>query len=281
MLPTRRNLRFRLAPGSVADWHVQGPYVTQFANAMSISFPSGERFFIHAVRHYRDRITDPALQEAMTAFIGQEAMHSREHEDYNRLLDQAGLPAAQLDAFNARCLELVKRWLPAAAQLSVTIAQEHFTAIVSELMLTDARILQGADPRLLALWHWHALEEIEHKAVAFDVYEAVMGRNAAAYALRIGGLLATTAGFLGIVMLYQQVLLRAAPQRRSWRGLGQFIRFMTLSPALLPRLARLARPWLEYFDPGFHPWNHDNRELLVRMDAVLAQTDPVRLAVYG
>lgn len=269
MIPIRRNLHFKLKPENLGHWHAQGPYVTHFINAMSIFFPDGERYFIHTVRHYRDQITDPELQAAVTAFIGQEAMHGREHEDYNRLLAEAGLPARELEAQVARFLDLLKAKLPAAAQLSVTIAQEHFTAIMAQLVLTDRRLTAGAGSRLAALWRWHALEEIEHKAVAFDVYETVMGRGAKAYALRSASMLLTTVGFLGLVLYYQQQLLKADPQVRRGEGLGRFLDFMFGTPGLLPRLAL---PWFAYFRPGFHPWDHDNRDLLTQLNAVVALT---------
>jgi len=151
MIPTRRDLHFNLKPSSVRDWHAQGPYVTQFINAMSIFFPDGERYFIHTVRHYRNRITEPVLKEAVIAFIGQEAMHGREHEIYNRFLERAGLPAKKLEAHAARFLEWLKTTLPPVAQLSVTVAQEHFTAILAELVLTDPGLIDGADRPLTAL----------------------------------------------------------------------------------------------------------------------------------
>lgn len=274
MIPTRRDLHFRLKPSSVDNWHAQGPYVTQFINAMSITFPDGERYFIHTVRHYRDLITDPEMQKAVAAFIGQEAMHGREHEDYNRLLAENGLPAAELQEHVAKFFNLLKEKLPAAAQLSVTIAQEHFTAIIAQLVLTDPRMIAGADRHLSALWRWHALEETEHKAVAFDVYETVMGRGLKAYALRTGSMMLTTIGFMALVLYYQQQLLKADQQTRRWQGLGNFANFLFGTPGLLPRLAL---PWLAYFRPGFHPWDHDNRHLLTQMDALVAETQRYRL----
>jgi predicted metal-dependent hydrolase len=268
MIPTRRDLHFKLKPKSVRNWHAQGPYVTQFINAMSLFFPDGERFFIHTVRHYRDQITDPKLKEAVVAFIGQEAMHGREHEAYNRLLAKNGLPVEKIEKHVHWFLETLKARLPPSAQLSITIAQEHFTAIMAELVLTDPRMLAGADANLKALWHWHSLEETEHKAVAFDVYETAVGRDAKAYALRVGGYVLTTVGFLALVMYYQQQLLKAE-NTHSWRGLNQFRKFMFSSPGLLPRLAM---PWLTYLRPGFHPWDHDNVYLLEEMDALMDGT---------
>ena len=267
MIPTRRDLHFNLKPGSVSHWHAQGPYVTHFVNAMSIFFPDGERFFILTVRHYHDRITDPELKKAVSAFIGHEAMHGREHEEYNRLLDQAGLPAGELEHKVRGFLNLLVQWLPPAALLSVTIAQEHFTAILSEQVLTDPRLLAGADARLRAMWRWHALEETEHKAVAFDVYETAVGRNAGAYALRCASLVLTTLGFLSLVLYYQQRLLQADQRPHGWRDLRNYLKFMFVTPAMLPRLAL---PWLRYFRRDFHPWDHDNRHLLKEMVTLMA-----------
>lgn len=84
IMPIRRNLKFHVPDEKVLNWHSWGPTVTQFFNTLSLFFPEGERFFINSVRKYRDRIDDPELQEAVRAFIGQEAMHGREHEDYNQ-----------------------------------------------------------------------------------------------------------------------------------------------------------------------------------------------------
>lgn len=270
MIPTRRDLHFKLDASCIDNWHEQGPYVTQFANALSIFFPEGERFFIHTVRHYRDYIHEPELRKALTAFIGQEAMHGREHEAYNHLLDKIGLPARELEGRVKRFFQLLEKWLPPSAQLSITIAQEHFTAIVAEIVLTDPRILAGADDRLKSMWRWHALEETEHKGVAFDVYEAVMGRGITAYALRCSSLVLTTAGFLSLVFHYQSLLLKADPHPRNWRDLRAYAKFMLFSPAFLPRLTL---PWLRYLRPGFHPWEHDNHDLLEEMETLVSRTE--------
>lgn len=274
MLPTRRDLHFNLKPGSVSHWHAKGPYVTQFANAMSLFFPEGERFFIHTVRHYRDHIHDPELKKAVTAFIGQEAMHGREHDEHNRLLAKAGLPVDELEAQLRAFLNFLRAVLPPSAQLSITIAQEHFTAIMSEIVLTDPRILAGADERLQAMWRWHALEETEHKAVAFDVYETVVGRGVKAYALRNASLVLTTIGFLSLVFYCQMRLLKADKHPRTLRDLRQYLKFMLVAPALLPKLVR---PWLGYMRPGFHPWDQENQHLLGEIEHLVSSTKTFKL----
>ena len=268
MIPTRRDLDFQLPASSAGHWHEAGAVLTHFINAMSLTFPEGERFFIHSVRHFRDRITDPALRQAVTAFIGQEAMHGREHEAYNARLAEAGLPVQALEAAVARFFRLLENRLPPAAQLSITIAQEHYTAIVADLLLEHPELVAGAPPKLAALWKWHALEEIEHKAVAFDVYEMAMGRGAGAYALRAGSMLATTAGFFAMVLACQGAMIAADRRPGGRRGTRGFLRFLLDPRAGLVR--RLARPWADYFRPAFHPWQHDNRARLRDMDTVVA-----------
>ena len=101
MMPIRRDLRFVLSPERACDWHQEGSHVTHFFNALSLLFPAGERFFMDSVRNYRDRIDDPVLKKQVLGFIGQEAMHTREHIEYNDLLQNARLPAAR--QLTARC----------------------------------------------------------------------------------------------------------------------------------------------------------------------------------
>src|SRR5688572_6935255 len=168
-LPVKqRDIHFPIAGLQLRDWHPQGAHVSHIFNGESLFFPEGEQFFIDTVRHYRDRITDPKLKEDVRGFIGQEAMHGREHRSYNEALAAAGYPAAELERRAIKQLDRSRRMLRPRGQLAVTIALEHFTAILAEAMLSDDRVLAGVPPQMAALWRWHAIEETEHKAVAYD-----------------------------------------------------------------------------------------------------------------
>lgn len=280
MMPVRRDLRFNLPSNRVSDWHAQGPYVSHLLNTFSLFFPSGERFFIHSVRHYRDRIGDERLKKAVTAFIGQEAMHTREHEEMNRLLAAAGLPAERLERRASRLLEWVKARMPASVQLSATIALEHFTAMMAGQVLADARNFQGSEPHFLRLWTWHALEETEHKAVAYDVWARVIGRGPLAYLNRSAGLIAATVIFWALVAEFHWEMVRADRSlptglRARLRGYGGLLRYMFVRPGFL---RRIIPEWFDYFRPGFHPWDHDNASQLQRIDALLAELEQSRQA---
>ena len=172
-----RHPTFDLEEALAGDWNGGDPFRTAFFNAMSLSFPSGERFFIDSVRAFEPEIRDPALQESIRGFIGQEAVHRRIHQAYNETFCR--LRGYDLDQLEAPLLERIE-WsnenLSAHARLAVTVAYEHLTAILSAALLADrSEPLAGADPRVAELWRWHAVEETEHKAVAFDVYSSVGG----------------------------------------------------------------------------------------------------------
>ena len=265
MQPTRRDLDFRLAPDKAANWHLWGTHVTTFFNTLSLFFPVGERFFIHSVRHYRDRITDPELQKAVTGFIGQEAMHGREHDEYNAHVAAAGLPIQDMEAQVSRLLENLKSTVSPSFQLSATVALEHLTAILADHLLHEPRAIEGSDPNYRDLWLWHALEETEHKAVAFDVYRELIGEKPSGYALRVGGFVVANLIFWTLFSRYYVQNLRAQNQHRNWRGWLRVLNFSFGTPG---GLRRIVPDWLAYFRPGFHPWDHDNRDPLARLDEI-------------
>ncbi len=265
MHPVRRNLDFKLPADKAADWHPWGRHVTTFFNTLSLFFPVGERFFIHSVRHYRDRITDPALQEAVTGFIGQEAMHGREHDEYNAHVAGAGLPVLDQEAEVERLLEALKKDAPPALQLSATVALEHLTAILADGLLREPRLIEGSDERYRDLWLWHALEETEHKAVAFDVYRRMFGETPRAYAVRVSGFVVSNLIFWTLFARYYVRNLRAQNEHRNWRGWLRVLNFHWGTPG---GLRRVIPAWLAYFRPGFHPWDHDNRAHLKRIGAI-------------
>ncbi|MDB5988572.1 MAG: hypothetical protein JWR16_3625 [Nevskia sp.] len=276
MLPTRRDFRFHLPPSRVRNWHGRGAHVSHFFNALSIFFPVGERYFIASVRAHRNRVTDAGLNDEVGIFIGQEAMHGREHESYNRLIAQAGLPADKLERCVAKVLSLTQQATPPAWQLSSTIALEHFTAILADRLLRDDELLQGSVEEFRNLWLWHSIEETEHKGVAYDVWQQVMGRGAAAYAVRTGGMLVTAAAFVTLVTAFSAVLIENDPHLRDQRG-----GYRELLQFLLGRkgLVRASLPaWLAYFRPSFHPWQHDNRALLRKIKRIGPQARTTAMA---
>ena len=146
--------------------------VTLFLAMLSAGFPPGERFFVESVRRFRHQITDPELKAAVSGFIGQESIHGREHERLNEFLQERGINTRIPERAVKVGLRLLER-LPAKQQLACTTLMEHFTALLAEELLTDQEFTGEFDPEFLPMWQWHALEELEHKAVAYNVQELV------------------------------------------------------------------------------------------------------------
>jgi predicted metal-dependent hydrolase len=235
--------------------------------ALSSVFPDGEDYFVRSVRHYRDRITDHALKRQVAGFIGQESVHGREHRVFNERLAELGYPAKEYETVTRVGLRLRERLAPAKANLAATAALEHFTATLAELVLSSHEIREqlGADA-VRDLFVWHALEESEHKAVAFDVYKAVGGGER----LRVWTMNFFRYGFvLGMGLAVVLSLLR---DRKTYRRgvLRQSWERIKVSPIMDPALwARLK----DYNRPDFHPDDSDTTELVVTWRAKLFGED--------
>lgn len=252
-----RHMGFRFPSDLPRYWMNGDPFETHMMHALSLTFPDGEKAFIDSVRHYQDRITDPSLREDVRAFIGQEIQHSREHEALNTFIESLGLPVHEVYDFIRARIAQTDAEAPPIVKLAVTCALEHFTAILADAMLSQPEMLEGVDARVRPLWLWHAIEETEHKSVAFDVYQHVGGD----YRTRVVAMAYVTVEFISNQARFHRTLMKADGQMgnvRSWaRGMAKYWG---------PRgvYTRLAPAYLAYFRPDFHPWQHDNRALVER-----------------
>lgn len=259
----RRDVELALDPSAVPrDWYGADPYETSFLNALSMLFPEGERFFLESVKRFRKRIDDPELRAQIDGFIGQEAMHGREHRAFNEMLAAHGYPdSARIDALVRGILRLVRK-MSARSQLAVTCALEHFTAMLAEQVLETRAIRDAIDPAIRPLWVWHALEESEHKAVAYDVYRAVGG----GYLRRIALMIATSVVFVSVQGgLHARLMWSRKILWKPWRWL-RGLRRMWIWPA---NFTRLIPRYFTYYRPGFHPNDRDNTALVARWREVL------------
>jgi len=230
------------------------PMRSHIAAMLSAVFPEGEDFFVRSVRHYRDRIDDPQLAEQVKGFIGQEAVHGREHREFNDRLAELGYPTKAVDRAVKRGLALLARLSPAHHQLAVTAALEHYTATLAETLLRDdAARAEFVSDEARALFAWHALEETEHKAVAFDVYQHVCG----SHRVRVGTMWATHVTFLAVMIA--AVTVSVAKDPKAWPKLPRSILGLRTHPFFKRPLVERLR---DYDRRDFHPDDHDTRELL-------------------
>ena len=160
--------KYSAADGDIVMSHVLA--------VLSSVFPDGEDFFVRSVSAVRDRLSDPQLLDDVDGFIGQESMHGREHRAFNDRLAELGYPTPAIGAYVQVLTALRERIQGKRGNLGFTAALEHYTATLAETLLGDPQAReQIGHPAARYLLLWHALEEAEHKAVAFDVYRAVGG----------------------------------------------------------------------------------------------------------
>ncbi|MFA5122138.1 metal-dependent hydrolase [Zavarzinia sp.] len=257
---TPRNMRFAVEGRADGLWCGGDPVRTAFFDGMSIMFPEGEKFFIESVKENAADLTDPVLRAEVQNFAMQEGLHSREHHRYNDVVaKRTGAVVTRLEEGVKFRLDLVRRWFGPKRRLAATAALEHFTAILADYLLTHPEALEAADPEIARLWLWHAIEENEHKAVAFDVMAAV-APGIGGYFLRTRSMVFTTLTFSFFMARHILAILRADLGRRpGFRHYSALLRLFWGRGGVIP--ATLL-PWLAYFRPGFHPWDHDNRKLL-------------------
>jgi len=257
-------------------WFADDPFLTHFFNAISSMFPEGERFFIRAVRNFKEEVTTPELVAQVSDFVRQEAQHFKVHDDHTALLEAQGYGVlARYNRLAKRGLNWTSSNLPRFA-LATTVALEHITAVLADQVLrNDKRWLEPMAPEMRSLWRWHAIEESEHKAVAFDVYQECVeqGRSSRVW-LRRCVMLEVLLFFFAEAFLRHCALLIKDGQftpRVLWRGWKLFWGKGGLIRSFHPQL------W-QFFRRDFHPWQHNNSQL-VEESLTLLQRDGVEMAV--
>ena len=239
-------------------WWAGEPFGTAWHNALSATFPRGEAFFIEAVKAHREG-ADAKLDAEIRAFVRQEINHTREHIAFNRLAEDAGYDIKAIDTRVAEMLALTKD-RPAIANLAVTMALEHYTAMMAAEFLENPAHFADADAEVREMWRWHAAEEIEHKGVAFDTWNHATrdwtpGKR---WRVRSFVMVSVTARFFKNRWTDSLELL-AQDGITGWKAKWGLFKYLTVSPGIV---RRIFPAWLAYFKPGFHPWDHDDRELI-------------------
>ncbi len=257
-----RDPGFTFADDLPINWHSGDPAISHFYNGLSLTFPEGERFFVESVRAFADQIDDPQLKADVRGFAGQEAIHSREHVVYNQHLATIGLRPEKVERLVTFGLKIARK-LPLKSQLAITCALEHYTALFAEVILSDPRVMKDAHPQFAKLWRWHAMEESEHKAVAFDVMKTV-DPGVRGYLRRTLVMTLTTLNFNLMTLFHQIYLMKQAGELTNWRSWGRSIKYLWGSPGVWRRILSGVLP---YYRPSFHPNDSDTRALLEKWRA--------------
>jgi predicted metal-dependent hydrolase len=246
-----RRLLIDLQPPIARHWNGGDPFRSAFFNALSMSFPRGEQYFIDSVRNGLKSLSEAdraAHATEVQGFIGQEATHRRIHALFNAHLEQQG----HINRIEQRAQHRIEAsaHLDLRNHLAATAATEHFTALFADWMLRHPEALEGAEPRLQTLWLWHSAEESEHRSTAFDIYRAAGGNQA--WRVRV---------FRAVTVIFLVDLLRQT-LRNLWHD-GCLFQWRTWRSAQRLLFARdgLIRSnlglWRDYLRADFHPSQHD------------------------
>ncbi len=269
--PVRRmNFNFDTVP---EYWMGGNAGLTHFMTALSALFPAGEKFFIDSVRavRYHSMLKNNAdLQKEISAFIGQEAMHTHEHVGFNASAQKFGHDVDALERHTDTVIQTTRKFMAKLAKpigitqemvdLTTTTALEHFTATIASQLLTNSHIQElMTDDTMKTMWLWHAIEENEHKAVAYDVFKGVFGKGLRAYALRTSSLVISMLILFFIQNYFLWRLLKQDKQL-NLENLRMIYRY-AYSPSK-GIITGMGKEMLLYFNPNFHPNDFDTTTLL-------------------
>ncbi|HEY0412260.1 MAG TPA: metal-dependent hydrolase [Allosphingosinicella sp.] len=263
---TPRDRRFGRGAATGRWWLGGDPVGSAFYDALSVTFPKGEAFFVESVRAFREGA--PArLAGEIKAFTTQEVMHSREHVQFNKRAVEAGYDMNVLERRVDERLA-VSKTRPPIVNLAATMALEHFTAILAHELLRDPRHLGGADSESANLWRWHSIEEIEHKGVAYDtwLHATRAWPRRKRWSVKAKVMLYVTRNFVvdrthgALELLRQDGIVGAA----AW---ARLLWYAWVRPGML---RKIMGAWFAFFLPRFHPWNQDDRALIAKAEKGLA-----------
>lgn len=252
-------------------WAANDAGLTHFMTTLSALFPEGEQFFVDSTRAVRKhpKLSDPDLQREISAFIGQEAMHSKEHLAFNSSAQSYGYDIRTMEQQTGKVIRTGTKILTTLLKpfgvtkemidLTGTCALEHFTAVIAAELLQNKDVqAMFNDSTMHQLWMWHAVEENEHKAVVFDVYTAIYGHGLKAYTMRAIAMIIAM-GLIFMTQSYFTAQLMKIDGKLTWKDSKYMLKFMYARKGFM---TRQIPELLDFFRPNFHPNDSDTDRLL-------------------
>jgi uncharacterized protein len=247
----RQGLDFGLNEDIPTYWMDGDAFKSRFWDALSLIFPPGEKYFMTTVRAYRDQITDPQMLQDIRDFNIQEAQHTLVHRQDNERLRRQGVDVDSMTGYIDTMLNkgYLKKYSP-AYNLAITSALEHFTSIIAHSLFDKRDVMKGADPRVRAMYSWHAIEEVEHKGVAYDV---MIDYAKVGYFKRVLALAHSSILFPKVIFVTQRkLLIHDGFNLRQRLGLMAKGIWWMIKPGGL--LQPMLKHYWTYYKPGYHPW---------------------------
>ena len=230
-------------------------YKSAFIGGLSAAFPPGEGEFLDSVKLYRDQIDNPDLKIQVKGFIGQEGHHSHQHKIVNKELDRLGFNTDKVDRLLHRLINTRIKKLSNQFRLAHTVCAEHITALMGEYIINEPNFLRNMEEPMKDLMFWHAVEEVEHKAVAFDVYMECVGDRV---------FLNKTMKFAIVALhlrLTRYMFIMSFSTKHWWnlKDLGKTLKWMFGKGGMW---RALRKPYKAFYEDDFHPWKAGGLELI-------------------
>lgn len=272
-----RDLNFGMSPETVPrHWFGNDPWITHWMNAILAAVPDGERWVMQATRKQLDNLDDPSVRKAAIGFIRQEHTHSREHDAMNDAMVAHGIPMDRAEAVFKVVRQILQRYLGDTTQCAMAATFEHFTAVISQVMLDHPELWDDTRPEVSAMLFWHFVEETEHKSVSFDVFVDASGGGVRAYAIRMATLALGVAIFLPLVHSNWLYFLWKDRQLTNISSALRAIKRLYFAPGIFTRAFVI--DVLPFLSPRFHPWDADNREVIHAWKRAYEQTGDTQQA---
>jgi uncharacterized protein len=240
-----RSVQFHFSEDIPRLWLGGNPVKTHFVNGINLFIGEFESFVVDKLRSHLLTVHDPILRGQIVGFLGQELSHSHVHTAYNQTLQNQGYRFTSYAKFSHFFFRKLLNGLGPIVNLAIIAGFEQMTAALSEVVL-ESNFLEQAHPTLKSLWEWHAAEELEHQAIAFN-YLQICNRS---YGLRCLGAVLGLAIVLGFSLSGMAILLVQEQGWWRWKTLEQAVDLFFTGDRLAPRCFQRFFP---YFNPHFHP----------------------------
>ncbi|MEX1664694.1 metal-dependent hydrolase [Zhongshania arctica] len=265
-----RRMDFQLVGDVDRDWLANNPFLTHFFTGFAAQFPEGERFMIDAVKHYRNQLDKhSALSDEVSGFIGQEAHHANAHDQLNDFLAAQGAPTAAIDKQTKWAINVIRKIFGPKQQLAMTAGLEHFTSMFGTAVLRHPEIAESVHLKIRPMFVWHAIEEVEHNTVAYDVYQKLDG----SYARRITMYLVSTLLLISFILLSQLRLTINDPRALAPSSLWGGLKWMFGFGKNAGYIRRMTPEFLQYFKPSFHPASDEKQVMLETWHSEMASLE--------
>ncbi|MFT5138209.1 MAG: putative metal-dependent hydrolase [Arenicella sp.] len=259
-----RRVRFDFADINRPDFHSNNTIISAFWVGLSATFPIGEAEFIHSVKLFENQVSDPKLLKEVQNFAQQEAHHALQHKKINGQFDSCGYGTRKIqDLMDAKLQQRAQKW-SSEKRLMRTVSAEHFTAVMAHFALSHPQLMESVPESFANLFLWHSIEEVEHKSVAFDVYRHCVGdmsklrRHYAHFAF---------IEFPFNLIMITRFLLKDLGHKSTWSERKGMWLFLFGKNGMISSVKHL---YMDFFKKDFHPWKHDNSELVDQWKQELA-----------